>query len=178
MAALGTFLILAAFVVASGAFAASIAGARRGTRRLVDGGIGLFHAVTAMMIVASALIIHAFVVGDYRIQYVQHHADASQPLFYRLTSYWGGLDGSIMFWVPLLAVFGSVAGYVNRDRHRILIPWVVAVIATVEMFFLFLMVVHDNPFNTFLTGTPTQGQGLNPLLQNFYMAIHPPMLYL
>ena len=68
-----------------------------------------------------------------------------------------------VFWVTLLAVFGSVAVYVNRERHRILIPWVIAVIATVEMFFLFLMVVHDNPFNTFLTVTPTQGQGLNPL---------------
>jgi cytochrome c-type biogenesis protein CcmF len=83
-----------------------------------------------------------------------------------------------MFWVTLLAVFGSVAIHVNRERQRLLIPWVVAVISVVEMFFLFLMVVHNNPFSTFLTAAPATGQGLNPLLQNYYMAIHPPMLYL
>jgi len=178
MANLGTFTILAAFVIASGAFAASIAGARRGQRSLIEGGIGLFHVVTALMLVASSMIVYAFVVGDYRIKYVQHYSDEAQPLFYKLTSYWGGLDGSIMFWVTLLAAFGSVAVYLNRERQRLLIPWVVAVIAVVEMFFLFLMVVHNNPFETFLTVTPTKGQGLNPLLQNYYMAIHPPMLYL
>ena len=178
MASLGTFLILATFVLASGAFAAAIAGARRGQRSLVEGSIGLFHAVTALMVVASAIIIHAFVVGDFGIKYVQRYSDAAQPLFYKLASYWGGLDGSLMFWVTLLALFGSVAVYINRERHRLLIPWVVAVISVVEMFFLFLMVVHNNPFETYLMSTPAAGQGLNPLLQNFYMAIHPPMLYL
>src|SRR5262249_4111715 len=122
--------------------------------------------------------VHAFVIGDYRLKYVYTHSDEAQPLFYKLTSYWGGLDGSIMFWVALLAIFGSVAVYVNRERHRLLIPWVIAVVSIVEMFFIFLMVVHNNPFDTFLTAAPKAGQGLNPLLQNFYMAIHPPMLYL
>jgi cytochrome c-type biogenesis protein CcmF len=178
VSSLGTFLILSAFVVASGAFAASIAGARRGRRSLIEGGIGLFHVVTALMLVSSAIIVHAFVTEDYRIKYVQHYSDKVQPLFYKLTSYWGGLDGSLMFWVTLLAIFGSVAVYVNRERNRLLIPWVIAVISTVEMFFLFLMVVHNNPFETFLTKAPATGQGLNPLLQNYYMAIHPPMLYL
>jgi cytochrome c-type biogenesis protein CcmF len=175
---LGTFLILATFVLASGACAACIAGARRGRQSLIDGGIGLFHTVTALTLVASALIIYAFVVGDFRIKYVQQTSDAAQPLLYKLSSYWGGLDGSIMFWVTLLAVFGSAAVATNRERYRVLVPWVVAVIAIVEMFFLFLMVIHNNPFETFLLAAPTVGQGLNPLLQNFYMAIHPPMLYL
>ena len=72
----------------------------------------------------------------------------------------------------------SIAVYVNRERHRELIPYVVATISVVEMFFLFLMVVHKNPFTTFLTAAPADGKGLNPLLQNFYMAIHPPSLYI
>src|SRR5262249_35103727 len=158
-----TFLILAAFVTASAACAASLAGARRGTRTLVDGGVGLFHAVTAMTVMASAIMIHAFVTEDYSIKYVQHHADQGQPLFYKIASYWGGLDGSIMFWVMLLAIFGSVAVMLNRERHRLLIPWVVVAIASTEMFFLFLMVIHNNPFETFLTSVPAKGEGLNPL---------------
>ena len=109
MSSLGTFLILAAFVLASGAFAASIAGARRQRPSLIEGGTGLFHTVTAMLLVASAVLVHAFVIGDFRIKYVQNTSNAEQPLFYKLASYWGGLDGSLLFWATLLAVFGSVA---------------------------------------------------------------------
>src|SRR5689334_11247778 len=131
----------------------------------------------ALMTVASAILIHAFVTGNYAIKYVQHYSDSAQPLAYKFASYWGGLDGSIMFWVFLLSVFGTVAVSRNRVRHRELIPWVIAVISVTEMFFIFLMVIHNNPFDTFLTKAPADGRGLNPLLQNFYMAIHPPSLY-
>jgi cytochrome c-type biogenesis protein CcmF len=108
---------------------------------------------------------------------VQRYSDSALPLAYKIASYWGGLDGSIMFWVSLLAIFGSIAIYVNRERHRELIPYVVSIIAATEMFFIFLMVIHNNPFSTFLTQTPADGRGLTPLLQNFYMAIHPPSMY-
>jgi cytochrome c-type biogenesis protein CcmF len=178
VASLGSLLLLAAFVVASGAFAASVAGARRRESRFIAGGISLFHLVTAIMLAASAIMVHAFVVGDYTIKYVQRYSNSAQPLFYKLTSYWGGLDGSIMFWVTLLGVFGSAAIHLNRQRTRELIPWVTATISCVQLFFLFLMVLHNDPFSTFLVERHADGTGLSPLLQNFYMAIHPPTLYL
>jgi cytochrome c-type biogenesis protein CcmF len=178
MASLGYYLLLAAFVVCAYAGAISVAGARRRSRTLIESGIGAFYLVAAIMGVASAVIVYAFVSGDYSIRYVARYSDSVQPLFYKLTSYWGGLDGSIMFWVALLSAFGSSAVYINRERHRELIPYVVAVISVVQMFFLFLMIVHNNPFETYLTQAPTEGEGLNPLLQNFYMAIHPPTMYL
>jgi len=177
MASLGYYLLLAAFVVCAYAAAISVGGARRRSRALIESGVGAFYLVTAIMSAASAVIVYAFVTGDYSIKYVQRYSDSTQPLFYKLTSYWGGLDGSIMFWVSLLSVFGAIAVYVNRERHRELIPYVVAIISVVEMFFLFLMIVHNNPFSTYLTQNPTDGAGLNPLLQNFYMVIHPPTMY-
>ncbi len=177
MPALGTFTLLAAFVVAAFAIAACVSGARTRSTRLVESGIGAFYTVTALMTLASGVLVHAFVTDNYAIKYVQRYSDSAQPLAYKIASYWGGLDGSIMFWVFLLAAFGAIAVYVNRVRHRELIPYVVAVIAATEMFFIFLMVVHKNPFSTFLTPPPVDGAGLNPLLQNFYMAIHPPSLY-
>src|SRR6266849_3789324 len=177
MASLGSFLILAAFVTCSYAAVVSVAGARRRSRRLIESGIGAFYLICALMTCASAVIINAFLTDDFSINYVAHYSDSVQPLFYKITSYWGGLDGSIMFWVFLLAIFGSIAVHVNRERHRELIPYVVATISTVQMFFLYLMVVHKNPFSTFLTTVPADGEGLNPLLQNYYMAIHPPSLY-
>jgi cytochrome c-type biogenesis protein CcmF len=177
MASLGYYLLLTAFVVCAYAFAASVAGARRRSTRLIESGIGAFYFVAAIMTAASAVIVYAFVSGDYSIKYVQRYSDSVQPLFFKITSYWGGLDGSIMFWVFLLSLFGSAAVFINRERHRELIPYVVAVIATVQMFFLFLMIIHNNPFSTYLTENPADGAGLNPLLQNFYMVIHPPTMY-
>ena len=177
MPGLGSFILLATFVVASYALAASVAGGRRRSRALIESGIGAFYMTAALMAVASGIIVHAFVTGNYAIKYVQRYSDAAQPLAYKITSYWGGLDGSIMFWVLLLSVFGTIAVATNRERHRELIPWVVAIISAVEMFFIFIMVVHNNPFDTFIAAAPVDGKGLNPLLQNFYMAIHPPSLY-
>src|SRR3982075_3896377 len=177
MASLGSALLLATFVVCSYAAAICVVGARRRSRRLIEGGIGAFYLISALMVAASAVMINAFLTGDFSIKYVVHYSDSVQPLFYKITSYWGGLDGSIMFWVFLLSIFGTLAVYINRERHRELIPYVVATISTVNMFFLFLMVAHKNPFTTYLTSAPTEGEGLNPLLQNFYMAIHPPSLY-
>ncbi len=178
MATLGTVLILVAFVVAAATFAAGIAGGRRRSDALIQGAVGLSHVLTGLMLVLSAIIVYSFVNGEYAIKYVNSYSDSRMPLFYKLTAYWGGLDGSLMFWVTLLAIFASVAIHLNQERHRLLIPWVAAVIAAVQMFFLFLMVVHNNPFETHLLTSPADGRGLNPLLQNFYMIIHPPMLYL
>ncbi len=177
MPALGTFLLLATFVVCSYAATAAVVGARRGSRRLVESGIGAFYLISALMTIASAVMINAFLTDDFSIRYVSRYSDSVQPLFYKITSYWGGLDGSIMFWVFLLSVFGTIAVAVNRDRYRELIPYVVAVVSSVQMFFLFLMLVHNNPFGTYITPTPPDGEGLNPLLQNYWMVIHPPMLY-
>jgi cytochrome c-type biogenesis protein CcmF len=178
MSSLGYYLLLAAFVAGAYAAAISVAGARRRSRPMMESGIGAFYLLAAIMTAASAVIIYSFLTGDYSIRYVQRYSDSALPLFYKITSYWGGLDGSIMFWVFLLSLFGSAAIYINRERHRELIPYVVAVISVVEMFFLYLMIVHNNPFETYLTQNPADGAGLNPLLQNFYMVIHPPTMYL
>src|SRR5438874_13667942 len=108
MASLGSFLLLAAFVFCSYAAAISVVGARRRSRRLIESGIGAFYFVAALMTAASAVIINAFLTNDYSIKYVQHYSDRVQPLFYKLTSYWVWLYGSIMFWLFLLLLFGSV----------------------------------------------------------------------
>ena len=177
MANLGTFLLLASFVICAYTVVASVVGARRGSRRLIESGIGGLYLVAALMAVATAVIINAFLTDDFSIRYVAQESETLQPFWYKITAYWGGLNGSIMFWVFLLSIFGSVAVFVNKERHRELIPYVVATISTVEAFFLYLMVVHKNPFTTHLTTIPADGEGLNPLLQNYWMVIHPPSLY-
>ncbi len=89
MATLGYAVLLATFVVCSYAAAVSVAGARRGSRRLIESGIGAFHMVTALMVMASVLMIRAFVTDDFSIRYVSRYSDSFQPLFFKITSVLG-----------------------------------------------------------------------------------------
>jgi cytochrome c-type biogenesis protein CcmF len=100
------------------------------------------------------------------------------PFFYKITAYWGGLDGSLMFWSSVLALFSAVAVKMNHKRHPEIIGYVVATICFVQAFFLAILIYNKNPFTGFLTEQPFDGEGLNPLLQNYWMVIHPPSLYL
>ena len=77
----------------------------------------------------------------------------------------------------LLSVFSAIAIYTNRNRHKEILPYAVAVLMAIADFFLFLIIFHKNPFDTYMTSIPTRGEGLNPLLQNAYMITHPPSLY-
>jgi cytochrome c-type biogenesis protein CcmF len=177
MAAFGTLTLLIALVVATYSGVISLIGARRGNRRFVESGRAGVYALAGVLGLASVALVYSFVTHDYSIKYVQHYSDASSPLFYQITAYWGGLDGSILWWVFLLSVFSAVAVYTNRHRHPELLPYVVVVLMAIADFFLYVIIFHKNPFDTFLTDIPTTGKGLNPLLQNAYMVTHPPSLY-
>src|SRR5262249_24484114 len=111
MASLGSTLLLFTFVVCCYAAVASVVGARRRSQRLIESGTGAFYLVAALMTAASLVMVNAFLTNDFSIKYVAQYSDTIQPLFYKITSYWGGLDGSIMFWVFLLSIFGSTAVY-------------------------------------------------------------------
>jgi cytochrome c-type biogenesis protein CcmF len=177
IALVGTIAILVAYVAAAWAFAAGIAGNARKSRRLVNASVYGMYGFSALVGLASALMIYAFVSHDYSIKYVAATSDTTMSTAYKITSFWGGLDGSLLFWVLVLALFSTVAIAVNHRKHRDMIGYVVAVIMVVQVFFLSLLIFTKNPFNTYLTTPPIDGQGLNPLLQNYWMVIHPPSLY-
>ncbi|MCH8992249.1 MAG: cytochrome c biogenesis protein CcsA, partial [Acidobacteria bacterium] len=91
---------------------------------------------------------------------------------------WAGQRGSLLFWVLLLAFFSSIAVFTNRTKNREFMPYVSGVLLTVITFFLVVLLFADvNPFEK-LAFTPADGRGLNPQLQNYWMTIHPPTLYL
>jgi cytochrome c-type biogenesis protein CcmF len=104
------------------------------------------------------------------------------PLYYKFASWWGGQEGSLLFWSFLLATYSAVAAWTSRGKFRDMMPYVTAVLMTTEAFFLMLITFVISPFQVFTVGKGIQsvgdGQGLNPLLQYWTMVIHPPMLYL
>ena len=177
IAVVGTLALLAAFLTAAWAFAAGIAGNARKSRRLVNASVYGLYGFGALIGLASSLMIYAFVSHDFSLKYVAAASDTTMPTIYKVTAFWGGLDGSLLFWVLVLAIFSTIAIVVNAKRHRDMIGYVVATIMAVQLFFLSLLLFTKNPFATFLTTPPIDGQGLNPLLQNYWMVIHPPSLY-
>ncbi|MEK6606754.1 MAG: cytochrome c-type biogenesis CcmF C-terminal domain-containing protein [Myxococcota bacterium] len=178
MAALGTLALLVALVVTTYAGCAAVVGARRRLPHLVRSARYALHATLGAVALASAALIHAFVSQDHSIKYVQQYSDRTMETFYRVTAFWGGMDGSLLFWLLVLSLYASIAVHLNRDRHRELVPYVIASLAAIQLFFLVLLCFEANPFATYLSDVPTDGKGLNPLLQNLYMVFHPPALYL
>jgi cytochrome c-type biogenesis protein CcmF len=176
----GTVVLALGLVVTFYSGVAAALGARRPSLRLQRSAEHALYGVFALLLVASALLIYAFVSHDYSIKYVHRYSDATMPLWYLVTSYWGGLDGSLLFWAFLLSASGALAVWLNRDRHREMLPWIIVVLQAVQAFFLLLLVFERNPFAQYIPGAmlPTDGRGLNPLLQNPYMVTHPPALYL
>ena len=109
MAAFGNLTLLVSFVVATLAGVASWVGVRRDSERLLRAGRAAIYLLATTLGMAIAAMVHAFVSSDLSIKYVQHYSEAGQPFAYKLTSVWGGLDGSLLFWVFLLALCSAVA---------------------------------------------------------------------
>ncbi|MCC7162984.1 MAG: heme lyase CcmF/NrfE family subunit [Anaerolineae bacterium] len=129
-------------------------------------------ATLAVVILEWALITHQF-----RFEYVASHVSRDQPLFYTITALWGGQQGSLLFWVWLLSLFGAIVLLQHPGESDPLIPWVIAFLAFTSAFFFSLLVFVSSPF-TLLAQAPADGIGLNPLLQDPGMIIHPVTQYL
>ncbi len=135
--------------------------------------IGIF----ALLLVSSLAIIAAFLGDEYRYQYVAGYSNRELSIFYKITGLWAGQTGSLVFWALLLALFSSIVVFQNKRRNREFMPYVVGTLLSVLTFFLVVILFASNPFEL-LPFVPLDGRGLNPQLQNYWMTIHPPTLYL
>jgi len=165
-------LLSAAYTLAMGL------GAARGRPRLLGAArLGMF-ATCAFIALAVALLAYAFQVHDFRIRYVARYSDRSMPWYYLITSLWGGQDGSLLWWLFLLAGYTGAVTRWLKGRYLELQPLVLSTLAGIMLFFAVIMLFAANPFATYVAAAPADGEGLNPLLQNYWMVIHPPALYM
>ena len=176
MASLGSALLALAFAAAVLAGAVALAGRAdprrvRLSRRIVYGFCGL---LTACVVIIEL----AFAGNDFSFRIVQEHSSLETPAFYKLAAMWSSQEGSLLLWAWVLSIAASAALYATRNKLRELVPWATAVMMGVAAFFTGLMLFAPdvNPFAT-LSPAPSDGIGLNPLLQHPSMMIHPPMLY-
>ncbi len=152
--------------------------ARRSGAATVRQEIGL-HLITGMMTVSSIILLYAFVTYDFSVKYVAQYSDLTLPLFYRITAFWAGQAGSMLFWGWSVAVSGTL--FCLTGAYRRMSPdtrlWFHLFFLAVMAFFLLLLTTWSNPFEL-LSPAPADGSGLNPLLQNPGMIFHPPLLFL
>jgi cytochrome c-type biogenesis protein CcmF len=179
---LGSLAILLAFSVALYATVASVIGGIRRKPFLVVSGQRAVYSVWVLITLASGILVYSLMTGDFRFAYVAEHSNRSMPMLYKFAAWWGGQEGSLLFWSWLLSTYAAVVVFTNRRKHRDMMPYVVGVLTTVQSFFLLLNNFIANPFQMLATDklivAVPDGNGLSPLLQYPAMAIHPPMLYL
>ncbi len=178
MTALGELALWIALPIALWGTAISFIGGRVRRGDLVLSGERSVHAVTGLVLLASIGIIAAFVGERYEYSYVANYSNRELDTYFKVAGLWAGQRGSLVFWTLLLSVFASVAVFVNRRRNREFMPYVTGTLIGILGFLLVVLLFADvSPFER-LGFTPANGRGLNPQLQNYWMTIHPPTLYL
>jgi cytochrome c-type biogenesis protein CcmF len=170
-AALALCLGLALYALVAGAYAAKT---RR--RRLARSAQNALLAAFAATGVASIVLLAALLRNDFSFTYVAEHTSRELPTAYTVSAFWGGQEGSLLLWLLILTGFSAAAVALSRRTAADLLTWAVPVLGLVAAFFAFMLVVVSSPFDTQLAAA--DGAGLNPSLQNPYMMIHPPCLYL
>ncbi len=182
METLGAFSLLLALCMAGYALAASVAGALANRPFLKVSGERAVYGVFALTSLASAILVAMLMTSDFRMAYVVSRSNRAMPLVYKFAAWWGGQEGSLLLWSWLLSCFSAVVVVTSRKKFREMLPWVIAVLMFTQVFFCILNVFVEAPFQVLTVSkgvtTVPDGQGLNPLLQYWLMAIHPPALYL
>ena len=176
MTDVGSIALAIAWVLSLYAVGASLIGARLKRRDLIASGEHATLATWATVLIAGAALLHALVIHDFSYAYVAHYSSSTLPLHYLIAALWGGQAGSLLFWLLVLTSMSAVVVLQNRDQHRELMPYVTATMMVVALFFLSMVNFITPPFEK-LAFAPAEGRDLNPLLQNYWMTIHPPSLY-
>jgi cytochrome c-type biogenesis protein CcmF len=186
-AQLGQFALALAWVVTAYSIVASILGIRLKHDKLIASGRNAALGAAACITTAIICLGYLFAVSDFSIKYIAAHSNRDLPFYFKISSIWGGQEGSLLFWGWLLTVYSSLVIMQNWRKHSSMMPYVTAVLMSTSLFFTSMHLFAVNPFNQTvivsaqtspLPFVPRDGSGLNPLLQDAYMVIHPPMLYL
>src|SRR5215468_6496830 len=187
MVQVGQFALALALVLTAYSIIASLVGIRLKNDKLIDSGkraaVGTFICVT----LAIGALGYLFVQSDFSVAYVAAHSNRDLPVYFKIASVWGGQEGSLLFWGWLLTLYSALVVIQNWRKHSSLMPYVIATLMGTSLFFTSMHLFVVNPFR--LSGvaladgstnlfTPPEGSGLNPLLQDPLMVIHPLMLYL
>ncbi|NJC95051.1 MAG: heme lyase CcmF/NrfE family subunit [Anaerolineae bacterium] len=192
----GYGVLLVTFLVTVYSVFAAIYGEFKKKPALVESARRAMLLAWPLLTLTAGILIYLLINNHFEVQFVYEVTSRSMPTYLKVTAWWGGQAGSLLFWSWLMSAFASLVTLRKWDRDREFLPWVIVVASVTMAFFIGMNVFFENPFaklyqsfdgqiapHTFqpansILFTPRDGQGLNPLLRHPGMVIHPPMLYL
>lgn len=175
MADIGYIALLLALVASIYSIAAFVSGVRGRRPELVDSAKNGLLAVCGLVSLSVIVLGYALVSHDFQIEYVASYTSRDMSLVYLIGALWAGNAGSLLFWAWLLSLFAAIVVLQKRVTGKELVPYAAPILMTIQAFFLILLVFISNPFHK-LSFVPADGIGLNPLLENPLMLMHPPSL--
>src|SRR3954447_23871414 len=177
IAELGHYALVLALALALIQSWSPVLGARKGDVALMKLADSTALAQFAFVVLAFAALTFCYVTSDFSVINVYENSHSQMPLIYKFTSVWGNHEGSMLLWVLILALFGALVAFFGVNLPVSLKANVLAVQSWVASAFYLFILFSSNPFRR-LAEVPLEGRDLNPILQDFGLAVHPPMLYL
>ena len=175
---IGASALQVALAIAVLGAAFGFVGGRSGKAGLIRGAYAAVYTVLGLVVLATLTMVFALVTHDFSVSYVAQVGSTTTPLWVTLVSLWSALEGSILFWGLVLAVYAALVVRANRHQPGKTVPYAAATLLVIATFFLILLIGPANPFGAVFP-VPPDGPGPNPLLQNHVlMAVHPPLLYI
>ena len=118
----------------------------------------------------------AFIISDFSLITVYQNSHSLKPLFYKISGTWGNHEGSLLLWVIILTIFSFLFLIFNKNHSKDYRLYTLIIQNFLILGFLFFIIFNSNPFSS-INPIPKEGLGLNPILQDPALAIHPPLLY-
>ncbi len=196
LAEIGYGILVVAFFVALYSVGAAVYGERTKSASLVESARRAMLLIWPLITLSAGTLIYLLITNHFEVSFVYEVTSSEMPTYLKVTAWWGGQAGSLVFWSWLMSAFAALVTLRKWDRDREFLPWVIVVTSLTTAFFLGLVVFYENPFARYwqtvdgqiitsmfaplntVAFFPSDGRGLNPLLRHPGMIIHPPMLYL
>ncbi len=174
---LGHFALALAMIVALVQASVPLMGAQRGNAAWMALAKPAALSQFVLVLFAFGALMHAYIVSDFSVSAVYENSHTAKPLLYKISGVWGNHEGSLLLWVSILAIFGGAVAAFGDNLPPTLKARALSVQGMISLGFIAFILFTSNPF-TRLVPAPPQGHGLNPLLQDPGLAVHPPMLYM
>src|SRR6516165_2994292 len=148
MAQVGQFALALAFVVTLYSILASLVGIRLKNDKLIASGRNAAVGVFVLITTAIGSLAYLFLTDDFSVSYVAGHSNRDLPLYFKISSIWGGQEGSLLFWGWLLTVYAALVVIQNRRKHSSMMPYVTATLMSTSAFFTGMHLFVANPFHS------------------------------
>ncbi|WP_339513129.1 heme lyase CcmF/NrfE family subunit [Pseudomonas sp. RL_15y_Pfl2_60] len=153
-------------------------GAWRGDRQWMSLAQPAAWGQFAFLLFSFACLTYAFMVDDFSVRYVASNSNSALPWYYKFSAVWGAHEGSLLLWALILGGWTFAVSIFSRQLPEEMLARVLGVMGIISVGFLLFLIITSNPFARLLPNMPADGRDLNPLLQDFGLIIHPPMLYM